>query len=49
MTDANRKEKNTKVNTPDWPGDVKLIFRDTKIKGKMKHMKGVCQGVLVSL
>lgn len=49
MTDADRKEKNTKVNTPDWPGDVKLIFRDTKIKGKMKHMKGVRQGVLVSL
>lgn len=39
MTDADRKEKNTKVNTPDWPGDVKLIFSIQRSKEKWSIWK----------
>lgn len=39
MTDTDRKEKNTKVNTPDWPGDVKLIFSIQRSKEKWSIWK----------
>lgn len=50
MTDVNMKEKKKKQMWRKWHEDAKLYdCQQTKIKGEMKHTKGVCQGVLGSL